>query len=34
LRHPTPIEAVDGFNAAWVEGDIDEAIRYIAEDAV
>jgi ketosteroid isomerase-like protein len=34
LRHPTPIEAVDGCNAAWAEGDIDEAIRYLAEDTV
>lgn len=34
MRHPTPIEVVNGFNAAWAGGDIDKAISYVAEDAV
>jgi ketosteroid isomerase-like protein len=34
LRHPTPIEVVNGFNTAWARGDIEEAISYIAEDCV
>jgi len=34
LPHPTPIEVVNGFNAAWAEGDIDKAIGYVAEDSV
>ena len=25
MRHPTPIEVVNGFNAAWARGDIDKA---------
>ena len=34
MRHPPPIEVVNGFNAAWAGGDIDKAISYVAEDAV
>jgi ketosteroid isomerase-like protein len=34
LRHPTPIEVVNGFNVAWAEGDIDKAISFVAEDCV
>lgn len=34
MPHPTPIEVVNGFNAAWAEGDIDKAIGYVAEDCV
>ena len=34
MRHPTPIEVVNGFNTAWARGDIEEAISYIAEDCV
>ncbi len=31
---PTPIDVVNGFNAAWAEGDIDKAMSYVAEAAV
>jgi ketosteroid isomerase-like protein len=34
LRHPTPIAVVNGFNAAWAEGDIDKAISFVAKDSV
>jgi ketosteroid isomerase-like protein len=34
LRHPTPIEVANRFNAAWAGGDIDKAISCVAEDAV
>ncbi len=34
MPQPTPIEVVKGFNAEWALGNIENAIAYIAEDAV
>jgi hypothetical protein len=34
LQHPTPIAVVNGFNAAWAEGDVDKAISFVAEDSI
>jgi ketosteroid isomerase-like protein len=34
LPQPTPIEVVKEFNAAWTQGKIEDAIAWIAEDAV
>jgi ketosteroid isomerase-like protein len=34
LSAPTPFEVVEHYHAAWLAGDVDGAIRYIAEDCV
>jgi ketosteroid isomerase-like protein len=34
LPQPTPIEVVKGFNAAWAQGNTEDAIAHLAEDAV
>jgi ketosteroid isomerase-like protein len=33
LLHPAPAEVVAKFNAAWENGDIESALRFVAEDA-
>ena len=34
LMLASPMEAVEGFNAAWIKGDVDGAMRWVAEDCV
>ena len=34
MPHPTPVEVVNQFNAAWAANDIDKAIACVAADAV